>query len=157
LTKKIQCQLIDWVRTPPTRRPIAPPAEATNAKAPMAFACSRGSGNIVTIIPRITAEVSAPPTPCRKRAATSISWLVARAAEQRRDAEYGTTMRTDRRPGGQIAEPPGEQQKVPEAIRYGGDHRRGSSGEASRPGSPGGDVDSPLALEDDHEHAEHSP
>ena len=31
LTKKIQCQLISWVITPPIRRPTAPPAEATNA------------------------------------------------------------------------------------------------------------------------------
>ena len=29
-TKKIQCQLIDWVSTPPSSRPIDPPAEATN-------------------------------------------------------------------------------------------------------------------------------
>ena len=29
LTKKIQCQLIDSVRTPPASRPIEPPAEAT--------------------------------------------------------------------------------------------------------------------------------
>ena len=29
LTKKIQCQLIDWVRTPPASRPTEPPAEAT--------------------------------------------------------------------------------------------------------------------------------
>ena len=29
LTKKIQCQLIAWVRTPPASRPIEPPAEAT--------------------------------------------------------------------------------------------------------------------------------
>ena len=28
-TKKIQCQLIDWVSTPPSSRPIEPPAEAT--------------------------------------------------------------------------------------------------------------------------------
>jgi hypothetical protein len=62
-TKKIQCQLIDWVRTPPTSRPTAPPAEATKAKTPMAFACSRGSGNMVTIMPRITADVMAPPAP----------------------------------------------------------------------------------------------
>ena len=71
LTKKIQCQLIDWVRTPPTSRPTDPPAEATKAKTPIALACSRGSGNIVTIIPRITAEVIAPPIPWRKRAPTS--------------------------------------------------------------------------------------
>ncbi len=31
LTKKIQCQLIAWVITPPASRPTAPPAEATNA------------------------------------------------------------------------------------------------------------------------------
>ena len=29
----------------------------------IAFACSRGSGNIVTIMPSTTAEVIAPPTP----------------------------------------------------------------------------------------------
>src|SRR5207237_4050798 len=70
-TKKIQCQLIDCVSTPPASRPTEPPAEATNANTPIAFACSRGSGNIVTIIPRITAEVIAPPTPWTNRAATS--------------------------------------------------------------------------------------
>jgi hypothetical protein len=31
LMKKIQCQLIAWVSTPPASRPIEPPAEATNA------------------------------------------------------------------------------------------------------------------------------
>ena len=75
LTKKIQCQLIAWVRTPPTSSPIEPPAEATNANTPIAFACSLGSLNIVTIIPRITEEVIAPPAPCTKRAAISIPWL----------------------------------------------------------------------------------
>ena len=30
LMKKIQCQLIDWVSTPPASRPTEPPAEATN-------------------------------------------------------------------------------------------------------------------------------
>ena len=29
LTKKIQCQLIDWVSTPPISSPMVPPAEAT--------------------------------------------------------------------------------------------------------------------------------
>ena len=77
--KKIQCQLIASVSAPPASRPIEPPADATNPKTPIAFACSRGSGNIVTIMPRITAEVSAPPTPCTKRAPISIPWLDARA------------------------------------------------------------------------------
>ena len=78
MTKKIQCQLIDWVSTPPATSPTAPPAEATNAYTPIAFACSRGSGNIVTIIPRITAEVIAPPMPWTNRAPTSIAWLCAK-------------------------------------------------------------------------------
>ena len=51
LMKKIQCQLIAWVSTPPASRPIVPPAEATKPYTPIAFACSRGSGNIVTIMP----------------------------------------------------------------------------------------------------------
>jgi hypothetical protein len=34
----------------------------------MAFACSLGSGNIVTIIPSTTAELIAPPTPWMNRA-----------------------------------------------------------------------------------------
>ena len=75
LMKKIQCQLIASVRIPPARRPIDPPAEATNPYTPIALACSRGSGNIFTIIPRTTAEVSAPPAPCTNRAAMSISWF----------------------------------------------------------------------------------
>ena len=29
--KKIQCQVIAWVSTPPASRPTDPPAEATNA------------------------------------------------------------------------------------------------------------------------------
>ena len=82
-TKKIQCQLIDWVRTPPSSSPIEPPADATKPYTPIALACSAGSGNIVTIMPRITAEVSAPPMPCTKRAATSCScvWASPQAIE----------------------------------------------------------------------------
>jgi hypothetical protein len=71
LMKKIQCQLIPCVSTPPASSPTEPPAEATKLYTPIAFACSRGSGNIVTIMPRITAEVIAPPTPCTNRAAIS--------------------------------------------------------------------------------------
>ena len=40
LMKKIQCQLIRSVSTPPESRPIDPPAEATNPYTPSAFACS---------------------------------------------------------------------------------------------------------------------
>ena len=72
LTKKIQCQLIDCVSTPPASRPIEPPAAATNAEdADRLRLLVAARGNSVTIMPRITAEVSAPPTPWTKRAATS--------------------------------------------------------------------------------------
>ena len=77
LTKKIQCQFSTWVKIPPASRPTAAPAEATKANTPMARACSRGAGNMVTIMPRITAEVSAPPMPCANRAAISMPWLSA--------------------------------------------------------------------------------
>ena len=72
---KIQCQLIAWVSAPPASSPIDPPADATNPYTPIAFPRSRGSGNIVTIIPRITAEVSAPPTPWMKRPTMSAPWF----------------------------------------------------------------------------------
>ena len=51
------------VRMPPASNPIEAPAEATKEKTPIAFACSRGSVNIVMMIPRMTLEVSAPPAP----------------------------------------------------------------------------------------------
>ena len=37
LTKKIQCQLIACVSTPPASSPTEPPAEATNAYTPIAL------------------------------------------------------------------------------------------------------------------------
>ncbi len=77
LTKKIQCQFSAWVRMPPASRPTAAPADATKANTPIALACSLGSGNMVTIMPSITAEVAAPPIPCRNRAPTSISRFAA--------------------------------------------------------------------------------
>ncbi len=82
-TKKIQCQLMAWVKMPPASSPTAPPAEATKAKIPMARAMSRCSGNRVTITPRITADVSAPPTPCTNRAAISMpcDWASPHAIE----------------------------------------------------------------------------
>ena len=117
LTKKIQCQLIDWVSTPPASRPTEPPAEATKAYTPTALACSRGSGNMVTIMPRITADVIAPPIPCTKRAPTRTSWLSARP--QTSDATVKTprpARRMVRRP---IRSPnrPASSKSPPNAIR----------------------------------------
>ena len=56
LMMKIQCQLIASVSAPPASRPIELPDTATNVYILIAFACSLGSGNIITIIPRITAR-----------------------------------------------------------------------------------------------------
>ena len=88
LTKKIQCQLTAWVMSPPASRPTAAPAEATKLKTPKAFACSSGLGNRVTIIARIPAELSAPPTPWMNLAAISIRWSKERP--HRSDAQVNT-------------------------------------------------------------------
>ena len=118
LMKKIQCQLIDSVSTPPASRPTEPPADATNAYTPIALASSRGSGNIVTIMPRMTADVIAPPMPCTKRAPTSISWLC--AVPHSSDAPVNSARparNTVRRP---IRSPrrPASSSSPPNAIRY---------------------------------------
>src|SRR3954470_7832183 len=117
-TKKIQCQLMDSVITPPASRPMEPPAEATNEKTPIAFAWSLGSGNIVTIMPRITAEVIAPPTPWTKRAPTRISWLSATPHSTEAAVKIARpTMNTPRR---EIRSPsrPANSSSPPNAIRY---------------------------------------
>ena len=57
--------------------------------APIARACSEPPGNSVTMIARITLEATAPPTPCKKRAAISIVWLV--AAPHRMEAAVNST------------------------------------------------------------------
>ena len=44
-------------------------------KTPKALARSSGLGNSVTIIARMTAELTAPPMPWMKRAAMSMGWL----------------------------------------------------------------------------------
>ena len=118
LTKKIQCQVSRSVSTPPASRPIEAPADATNEKTPIAFACSPGSGNIVTIIPRITAEASAPPTPWTKRAAISISGLTdSPHSSEARVKTARPARKTVRRP---IRSPsrPASSSRPPNAIRY---------------------------------------
>ncbi len=117
-TKKIQCQLTAWVIAPPASSPTAPPADATNANTPIALACSRGSGNIVTIMPSTTAEVSAPPAPCTKRAITSICWFT--ASPQTADAAVKTAspIRKIRRRPARSPSRPASSNRPPKAIRY---------------------------------------
>ena len=73
LMKKIQCQLIgvgQHAAGQQADRPARGGHEPVDAERLRLLA---RLGNIVTIMPRITAEVSAPPTPWMKRAAISIS------------------------------------------------------------------------------------
>ena len=78
LTRKIQCQLIVSVRTPPSTTPMLPPPEATNPKRPIAFARSAGSVKSASISESETAEATAPPMPCTARAVTSMPCEVER-------------------------------------------------------------------------------
>ena len=116
LTKKIQCQFTAWVSTPPASRPTAPPAEATNAKAPMARACSLGSGNIVTIMPRMTAEVIAPPTPCTNRAAIRTISLCARPQPSEARLKTVRPARNTRRRPSRSPSRPANSSSPPNAI-----------------------------------------
>src|SRR6266581_263990 len=118
LTKKIQCQFSAWVRIPPASSPTAAPAEATKANTPIAWACSRGPGNMVTIMPRITAEVSAPPVPCANRAAMSISWFTANPQTSEAAVNTASPVRnTSRRPARSPSRPASSSSPA-NAIRY---------------------------------------
>jgi hypothetical protein len=117
LTKKIQCQSIACVITPPASSPTEPPAEATNAYTPIARACSRGLGNIVTIMPRITAEVIAPPTPCTKRAPTSTALLPASPHSSEASVKTAIPARNIRRRPIRSPRRPASSSSPPKAIR----------------------------------------
>ena len=97
---------------------MEPPDDATKANTPIAFACSRGSGNIVTIMPSTQADVIAPPMPWMKRAPTSIPWLW--AAPHSSEATLKSTrpaMKMSLRP---MMSPrrPASSSKPPKAIMY---------------------------------------
>src|SRR3954467_9435854 len=85
---------------------------------PIAFAWSRGVGNIVTIMPRITAEVIAPPTPCTNRAPTSIAWLC--ASPHASEASVKTARPARKIPRRETRAPrrPASSSSPPKAIRY---------------------------------------
>jgi hypothetical protein len=85
---------------------------------PIAFAISRGCGNIVTIIPRITAELIAPPMPWTKRAA--ISTPCDCASPQASEAKVKTAipaMNSRLRPSRSPSRP-ASSSRPPNAIRY---------------------------------------
>ena len=118
LTKKIQCQLTACVIRPPASNPTAAPAEATKLKMPNALARSSGSGKRVTIMARITAELTAPPIPWTKRAPISIG--CAKESPQSTDAPVKivrptryTRLRPNRSPTR-----PASNSSPPKAIKY---------------------------------------
>ena len=121
LTMKIQCQLMASVIAPPASSPIEPPAEATKRVDADRPACSPRSGNMVTIMPRMTAEVSAPPMPWMKRATTSTAWLSATPAGERGGGEEGESGEEDAPAAEEVAEPAGQQQQAAEGDQVGVD------------------------------------
>ena len=107
-------------RRRPAGRPSRRPRRRTRRRRSPSPA-RRGSGNIVTIIPRMTAEVIAPPTPWTKRAMISIASFC--ATPHSSDAVVKTprpARNTSRR---EIRSPsrPGEQQQAPEGDQVGVD------------------------------------
>src|SRR4051812_11813958 len=85
---------------------------------PIALACSRGSGNMVTIMPKMTADVMAPPTPWAKRAAISMPWLCATphssdATVKSARPSMNTRLRPTRSPSR-----PASSSSPPKLIRY---------------------------------------
>ena len=103
---------------PPASSPIEAPAEAMKAKTPIAFACSRGSGNIVTIMPRITAEPIAPPAPWMKRAPISMPWVCAMAHTAEAVVKMARPIRKMRRWPIRSPSLPASSSRPPNAIRY---------------------------------------
>ena len=65
-TKKIDSQLSDWARMPPSSRPTAPPPAAIALQTPNALVRSGPSGKVVVMMLSAAGETSAPPRPCRR-------------------------------------------------------------------------------------------
>ena len=107
LTKKIHSHESASVRMPPSSRPKAPPPAAIAPHTPIALVRSGPSSNVVVMIDSAAGETSAPPRPCRPRAATSISELFERPLSSEA-AEKTITPATNRarRPMRSAARPP---------------------------------------------------
>ena len=75
----------------------------------------------MTIIPRITAEVIAPPTPWTKRARDEHLLALRQAAEQRGDREHAEAGQEDALAAEEVAEAPGEQEQAAEGDQVGVD------------------------------------
>ena len=87
LTRKIQCQSRESVRTPPSVTPMLPPPAATNPNTPIALARSAGSVKRVIMSESETADAIAPPTPWTARAPMQDLLARRKPAGQRRERE----------------------------------------------------------------------
>ena len=117
-TKKIQGHPIVCVSTPPSRTPMEAPPEMTKPQMPIARARSLGSLKVVMMMERAAGAMTAPPTPCKARAATSTAWLPAsphssEAKVKRARPAANTRLRPKRSP----ALPPSSR-KPPKVSRY---------------------------------------
>ncbi len=124
LMKKIQCQLMASVSTPPASRPIDPPAEATNPKTPIAFACSRGSGNIFTIIAEHHRRGQGAAGALHEARADQHALALREGAQHRRGREDGEADQEDPALADQVAEAAGQQQQAAERDQVGVHHPR---------------------------------
>ena len=96
---------------------MVPPPEATNPQMPIARALSEDSVKVVTTIESAAGAMSAPPMPCRARAATSA--LCESASPQNSEARVNRAsppMTTRRRPRISPALPP-RSRKPPKVNR----------------------------------------
>jgi hypothetical protein len=117
LMKKIQCQLSESVRTPPSTWPIEAPAAPVKLKTAIALARSLGSMNSVTRIPRLTAAAIALPTPCRNRAVISTAAEVATPASSEAAVNIAVPARNMRLRPIRSPSRPASSSRLPNAIR----------------------------------------
>jgi hypothetical protein len=94
------------------------PPDPTNAYTANARARRRGSGNSVTIMPRITDAVIAAPTPCANRAAISSSGPPASPDTSDEAVKTTSPARNIRRRPTRSPSRPASSSSPPKAIRY---------------------------------------
>ena len=75
----------------------------------------------MTIMPRLTADAAAPPTPCRKRAPTSVASLHATPHSSEASVNSGESGEQHAPAADEVAEPAGEQQQPAEGDEVGVD------------------------------------
>src|SRR5664279_4598545 len=112
LIRKTQCQPRVRVTSPPASSPIAAPPAPTKLYTPIALARSRSAGNSETIIPRITDDAIAPPTPLAEPGEDQGRRTGRQPAQCRGDGEGQQSGEEHPAPAEQVAEPPSQQQQA---------------------------------------------